>query len=76
MSHAAWGHEDLRSFVRAHYAVVTYHGVVLVLRDGRVYDVNWQRRRATDGTQFTTKDGRPVDFAKGQVWVVLTKAPG
>jgi hypothetical protein len=45
-----------------------------VLRDGRVYDVNWKRGTAMDGTSFTTKDGKPVNFAKGQVWVVLAQA--
>ncbi|MGW2717101.1 DUF3048 domain-containing protein [Streptomyces sp. NPDC001492] len=50
-------------------------GKAQVLRDGRVYDVNWQRGKATDGTRFTTNDGKPVGFAKGQVWVVLAKAP-
>ncbi|EPD67188.1 DUF3048 domain-containing protein [Streptomyces sp. HGB0020] len=45
-----------------------------VLRDGRVHDVNWKRATAMDGTSFTTKDGRPVNFAKGQVWVVLAQA--
>jgi hypothetical protein len=57
------------------YTETVGSGKAQVLRDGRVYDVDWQRRKATDGTQFTTKDGRPVNFAKGQVWVVLTKAP-
>jgi len=45
------------------------------MRDGRVYDVNWKRAKATDGTDFTTGEGKPVDFAEGQVWVVLAKAP-
>ncbi|MFF4359469.1 DUF3048 domain-containing protein [Streptomyces sp. NPDC001604] len=58
------------------YTETVGSGKAQVLRDGRVYDVDWQRRKATDGTRFTTKDGSPVDFAEGQVWVVLTKAPG
>ncbi|MFF4501397.1 DUF3048 domain-containing protein [Streptomyces sp. NPDC001401] len=57
------------------YTETVGSGKAQVLRDGRVYDVNWQRRKATDGTQFTTKDGKPANFAKGQVWVVLAKAP-
>jgi hypothetical protein len=57
------------------YTETVGSGKAQVLRDGRVYDVNWQRSKATDGTQFTTKDGKPVNFAKGQVWVVLAKAP-
>ncbi|MEV0640751.1 DUF3048 domain-containing protein [Streptomyces sp. NPDC050619] len=49
-------------------------GKAEVLRGGRAYDVNWKREKATDGTEFTTADGTPVNFAKGQVWVVFTKA--
>ncbi|MGW1561294.1 DUF3048 domain-containing protein [Streptomyces sp. NPDC002144] len=49
-------------------------GRAKVLRDGKAYDVDWKRAKATDGTDFTTNDGRPVDFAKGQVWVVFAKA--
>ncbi|WP_371668088.1 DUF3048 domain-containing protein [Streptomyces sp. NBC_00289] len=50
-------------------------GKATVLRDGRAYDVEWSRRRAVDGTEFTAPDGTPVNFAPGQVWVVLAKAP-
>ncbi|WP_330347523.1 DUF3048 domain-containing protein [Streptomyces sp. NBC_00582] len=50
-------------------------GTAEVLRDGRVYDVRWKRATVRDGTDFTTNDGRPVDFAEGQVWVVFAKAP-
>ncbi|MFF0026803.1 DUF3048 domain-containing protein [Streptomyces avermitilis] len=49
-------------------------GKAEVLRDGRVFDVDWQRKSATDGTEFTTADGSPMNFAEGQVWVVFTKA--
>ena len=45
-----------------------------VLRDGRTFSVDWKRQKATDGTEFTTSDGTPVNFAKGQVWVVFAKA--
>ncbi|MBK3573591.1 DUF3048 domain-containing protein [Streptomyces sp. MBT65] len=45
-----------------------------VLRDGRTFSVDWKRQKATDGTEFTTPDGTPVNFAKGQVWVVFAKA--
>lgn len=57
------------------YTETVGSGTARVLRDGKVYDVNWKRGKATDGTEFTTKDGKPVNFAKGQVWVVLAKAP-
>lgn len=50
-------------------------GKAQVLRDGRAYDVNWKREKATDGTDFTTADGKQVNFAKGPVWVVFAKAP-
>lgn len=56
------------------YTETVGSGRASVLRDGRVYDVGWRRATATDGTRFTTKDGRPVAFAAGQVWVVLTRA--
>jgi hypothetical protein len=46
-----------------------------VLRDGRAYKGHWKRDSATDGTKFTTADGAPLNFAKGQVWVVLAKKP-
>jgi hypothetical protein len=46
-------------------------GTAQVLRDGRVYEAVWKRPRASDGTDFTTADGAPVNFAAGQVWVVF-----
>ncbi|WP_046728498.1 DUF3048 domain-containing protein [Streptomyces humi] len=45
-----------------------------VLRDGRSFEATWDRPAATDGTAFTGTDGRPVDFADGQVWVVFAAA--
>ncbi|MFF1374775.1 DUF3048 domain-containing protein [Streptomyces sp. NPDC058308] len=49
-------------------------GSASVLRDGRAYKARWKRPSAGDGTGFTTSDGRPLAFAKGQVWVVYAKA--
>ncbi|MFJ8079584.1 DUF3048 domain-containing protein [Streptomyces sp. NPDC096205] len=49
-------------------------GRAKVLRDGKAFDVTWSRPTATDGTRFATKDGKPVNFAEGQVWVVFAKA--
>lgn len=49
-------------------------GRAQVLRDGRSFDVEWRRGSATEGTDFTTADGTPVNFAKGQVWVVFATA--
>jgi len=45
-----------------------------VLRDGKVHEVRWKRGSASEGTHFTTNDGAPVNFAKGQIWVVFAKA--
>lgn len=49
-------------------------GTAQVLRDGRAFDANWTRPEAADGTRFTSPDGTPMNFAPGQVWVVLAKA--
>ncbi|MEU3378742.1 DUF3048 domain-containing protein [Streptomyces caelestis] len=56
------------------YTETVGSGKATVLRDGRAHAVNWKRADATDGTAFTTGDGTPVNFAKGQVWVVYAKA--
>ncbi|MEV2216734.1 DUF3048 domain-containing protein [Streptomyces sp. NPDC050997] len=55
------------------YTETVGSGKAEVLRDGRSYDVNWKRASAADGTEFTTADGAPVNFAEGQVWVVFLK---
>ncbi|MGW1813777.1 DUF3048 domain-containing protein [Streptomyces sp. NPDC002125] len=46
-------------------------GSAVVLRDGMSYDVAWERNSADSATGFTTKDGEPMTFAAGQVWIVL-----
>ncbi|KOU78111.1 hypothetical protein ADK57_01325 [Streptomyces sp. MMG1533] len=56
------------------YTETVGSGKAEVLRDGRAYDVNWSRPEAAEGTEFTTSGGTPVNFAKGQVWVVFAKA--
>ncbi|MGV9498597.1 DUF3048 domain-containing protein [Streptomyces sp. NPDC003642] len=56
------------------YTETVGYGKATVLRDGRAWDVDWKRAKATDGTAFTTADGSPVNFAEGQVWVVYAKA--
>ncbi|MFF5367387.1 DUF3048 domain-containing protein [Streptomyces sp. NPDC013187] len=57
------------------YTETVGSGKAQVLRDGRTWDADWKRERATDGTSFTTGDDTPVNFAEGQVWVVFAKAP-
>ena len=56
------------------YTETVGSGRAKVLRDGRAFDVEWKRPTAEDGTEFTTADGGPVNFAEGQVWVVFAKA--
>ncbi|MFJ8198149.1 DUF3048 domain-containing protein [Streptomyces sp. NPDC096152] len=60
---------------RTPYTETVGSGKAEVLRDGRVFDVTWKRPQAAGGTRFTAAGGAPVDFARGQVWVVLTDAP-
>ncbi|MEU1852630.1 DUF3048 domain-containing protein [Streptomyces sp. NPDC019990] len=57
------------------YTETVGSGKAKVLRDGRAYDADWERESPADGTAFTTGDGAPVNFAKGQVWVVYAEAP-
>ncbi|WP_345013296.1 DUF3048 domain-containing protein [Streptomyces shaanxiensis] len=58
------------------YTETVGSGKASVLRNGRAYDdVRWKRPKAADGTTFTTRDGKPMNFQRGQVWVVLAKAP-
>jgi hypothetical protein len=62
----------LEQGVRPPYAQSTGSGRAVVLRDGLAYDVSWSRPGADGGTTFTLPGGRRMDFAPGQVWVVLT----
>ncbi|MFG3661703.1 DUF3048 domain-containing protein [Streptomyces sp. NPDC047706] len=48
-------------------------GTAQVLRDGKSYDALWKRPEPGDGTRFTTPGGEPLNFADGQVWVLLAK---
>ncbi|MGW9028670.1 DUF3048 domain-containing protein [Streptomyces sp. NPDC055722] len=53
------------------YSETVGSGKAQVLCDGRVFDADWKRPSAPEGTRFTTADSKPVNFAQGQVWVVL-----
>ncbi|CAL9363960.1 DUF3048 domain-containing protein [Streptomyces sp. enrichment culture] len=68
---------DYRDFLgnNTPYTETTGSGRATVLRDGRAHDVGWTRPDAEDGTTFTTDGGEPVNFARGQVWVVYAEAP-
>ncbi|NDC79497.1 MAG: DUF3048 domain-containing protein, partial [Chitinophagia bacterium] len=46
-------------------------GKALVLRDGRAWEVTWNRPDETSGTTFTLPDGSPMAFKPGQTWIVL-----
>ncbi|MBX9392651.1 DUF3048 domain-containing protein [Streptomyces sp. TRM72054] len=56
------------------YTETVGSGTAQVLRDGKSYEALWKRPDPDDGTRFTTADGEPVNFADGQVWVVLARA--
>jgi hypothetical protein len=47
------------------------NGTALILRDGNAYRARWSRPGPNSGTRFTTDSGQPMNFARGQVWVVL-----
>ena len=43
-----------------------------ILRDGKYFEALWSRPDATSGTQWRSRDGQEITFAKGQIWVALT----
>ncbi|WP_189885998.1 DUF3048 domain-containing protein [Streptomyces xantholiticus] len=54
------------------YTETVGSGTALVLRDGRGYDARWQRATAEGDTVFTDAAGERLNFAPGQVWILLT----
>ena len=46
-------------------------GTAIVLRDGQVWNVTWERPSLEEGTRFLLADGSPMPFAIGQEWIVL-----
>jgi hypothetical protein len=58
---------------RPPYAESVGSGTTLVLRDGRAWAGHWSRPTANGGTTFTTVSGGPMTFARGPVWIVLTR---
>jgi hypothetical protein len=57
--------------LRPPFAVTIGSGRAIVLRNGRSYDARWLRPHAAWGTTFTTGAGKPMNFARGQVWVLF-----
>src|SRR5215831_16778907 len=58
---------------RPPYAESVGSGTTLVLRDGMAWSGHWSRPTANGGTTFTTASEQPMTFARGQVWVVVTR---
>ncbi|MFJ4466268.1 DUF3048 domain-containing protein [Streptomyces sp. NPDC089424] len=56
------------------YTQTVGSGTAKVLRGGRTYDALWKRPGPGAGTRFTTPEGESLNFAEGQVWVLLTRA--
>jgi hypothetical protein len=56
---------------RPPYAESVGSGPATVLRNGKAYAAHWSRPGADRGTTFTTAGGQPMNFARGQVWIVL-----
>lgn len=46
-------------------------GAAIVLRDGRLWSVTWERPDKESGTRYLLPDGSPMPFAIGQEWIVL-----
>ncbi|MCW2878503.1 MAG: hypothetical protein JWQ95_2603 [Sphaerisporangium sp.] len=46
-------------------------GKAVVLRDGKAYKAEWSRSSEKAGTMYTTEGGQPMNFSRGQVWIVL-----
>lgn len=49
-------------------------GTALVLRDGLMWEVTWERASLEEGTRFVLPDGSSMPFAVGQEWIVLLDA--
>jgi hypothetical protein len=43
-----------------------------IMRDGKSFEALWSRPDAASGTQWRSKNGEEITFAKGQIWVALT----
>lgn len=46
-------------------------GSAMVLRDGLMFQVTWERDSLEEGTRYLMADGSPIPFAIGQEWIVL-----
>jgi hypothetical protein len=55
------------------YAPTVGSGADVVLRGGKSYAGTWSRPTAADATSYTF-GGKPMNFAPGQVWIILEPA--
>lgn len=46
-------------------------GSAVVLRDGKSWEVTWERPSGAEGTTYRLADGSVLPFAIGQTWIVL-----
>ena len=49
----------------------TGKGTATVLRDGKAFKAGWSRPSESKGTTFTTSSGKPMNFHRGQVWILM-----
>jgi hypothetical protein len=48
------------------------NGRGFILRDGKTFNAFWSRASEGVGTTWTSRDGKEIKFAPGQIWVALT----
>ena len=56
---------------RTPYIQTVGKGAAIVLRDGRMWSVTWERPSLEEGTRYLLPDGSVMPFAIGQEWIVL-----
>lgn len=54
---------------------IWFEGDAVLVRDGRRYDVRWQRPARGELIYLETADGDPVPFKPGQTWFQLVRLP-
>lgn len=54
------------------YSATVGSGRGYILRDGKYIPAFWNRPTGSEGTTWTSADGKEIPFAAGQVWIALT----
>jgi hypothetical protein len=57
------------------FSKTTGTGSAIMLRDGRSYNLTWQRDLPTDVTTWRSADGGVANFKPGKIWIFLTDIP-